>query len=276
MKPGTVPLLMMLHPWKVVVEGLLDHIKFDSLHPSLYHLASHDCPQLLSFLIQRKMVEVNEMVEVWESALNALCAKGHESIVHVLLTAGADPLLGDEGCSCALEAAITGSEDGIARSLLERDDALALLARCEEFEYSPLVEASGKGLRSTVELLIQLGADNKDRRGMFALPEAAMGGHTHIIKLLLENNNDIDVRGRYCGNAAQAAAVYDRIAAMMLLLDYGAKVDLPGEEWEKLLSSLNKLYSEDITIISRLRELQRKFGEASRRGELKKYNLKAA
>jgi hypothetical protein len=58
---------------------------------------------------------------------------------------------------------------------------------------------------------------------------------------------------------------------MLLLLDHGAKVDPPGTEWEDLIKKieLNRWLGHHVA--DRLRELQHKYGEASRRGKLKKY-----
>jgi ankyrin repeat protein len=176
---------------------------------------------------------------------------------------GADPMLPTEAYACALDPAIEGSQEGVAKLLLQRDNSIA---QFEEIDYSPLAKAALQGLQATVGILIQLGADvNGKYCGKTALVGAAEGGHTGVVKLLLEHNGNIDARDESSRNAAQVAAAAGYTETMELLLDYRAKVDPPGQEWEWFTSS------HDSNVADRLRKLQRDYGEASRRGELKKH-----
>jgi ankyrin repeat protein len=54
---------------------------------------------------------------------------------------------------------------------------------------------------------------------------ASFRGHEHIVKLLLDNNTDINAQGRHYGNALQAAAAKGHEQIVELLLDKNADVN---------------------------------------------------
>ncbi|GAP83288.1 putative ankyrin repeat domain-containing protein 29-like [Rosellinia necatrix] len=79
-------------------------------------------------------------------------------------------------------------------------------------------------LRNRVDLSI-VDADPRDiSRRLYSA--AAIGGHTAIIKLLLEKGADIDLSHRYSGTPLCIAAENGHVAVVKLLLKRGARIDL--------------------------------------------------
>jgi ankyrin repeat protein len=70
------------------------------------------------------------------------------------------------------------------------------------------------------------------------LQEAVYHGFESTVQLLLENGADINAQGGRYGNALEAAVVVDRLDIAQLLLSRGAKVDPPGAQWEELLTHI--------------------------------------
>ena len=86
-------------------------------------------------------------------------------------------------------------------------------------------EASKKGDKVEVERFIRAGVDvnKKDKKGELALRLAAQGGHTDIVKLLLDNGANIDEKGPG-GTAVQKAAAEGHIDTVKLFLNQGANI----------------------------------------------------
>jgi len=95
---------------------------------------------------------------------------------------------------------------------------------------STLIDASFKGQRDIVELLILEGADlnARDRQGDTALMNAALRGHIEIVDLLVANGADVNLKDNSGNTALIDSAKYPRDSAceiIALLLDNGADIN---------------------------------------------------
>ncbi|KAF7136844.1 hypothetical protein CNMCM5793_006414 [Aspergillus hiratsukae] len=105
---------------------------------------------------------------------------------------------------------------------------------------SPLYYASFAGLRRTIELLLEKGADVNAQGGLYgnALQAACVEGHKEVVQLLLENGAEVNVQdGGYYGNALHAACVEGHKEVAQLLLENGAEVNAKGGEYGNALQA---------------------------------------
>jgi ankyrin repeat protein len=185
------------------------------------------------------------------TVLQAAAYMGSCEIVRMLLDHGAH-INTPSKSGCALSLASFGKHRDIVALLLERGTNVD----GADGSLNPLLDAVRSGCNSNVQLLIDHGA----RAGARALIDAALFGHTRMIKLLLAQDVDIEgdeeyttllheaameghrasvrlllYRGtnidstRECGSALYIAARWHQVEIMELLISRGADVELAIE-----------------------------------------------
>jgi ankyrin repeat protein len=100
----------------------------------------------------------------------------------------------------------------------------------DKYGVTALIDASFKGQKEIVELLILEGADldARDRQGNTALMNAALKGHIEIVELLISNGADVSVKDNSGNTALIDSAKYARDSAceiIALLKDNDADVN---------------------------------------------------
>jgi ankyrin repeat protein len=100
----------------------------------------------------------------------------------------------------------------------------------DEYGVTALIDASFKGQKDLVELLILEGADlnARDNQGNTALMNAALKGHIEIVDLLISNGADISAKDKTGNTALIESAKYARESAceiITLLKNNGARVN---------------------------------------------------
>ena len=165
--------------------------------------------------------QLNNLAEKGKTArLLRLVAKGAD--INQLDTAGDTPLL---SALSVLPFAHRETADAIIKAGADvncrRKDA--------RFDYTPLMIAAKKGFSSTVQLLLNAGAEinASSAYGTTALINAAIGNHTDIVDMLLRagasvHHRDIDGRGALC-----YAHLNKNEDMVKLLLADGAPLNLP-------------------------------------------------
>ena len=114
--------------------------------------------------------------------------------------------------------------------ILEIETALPDVNAKDKYGVTALIDASLKGQKEIVELLILEGADlnARDNQGDTALMNAALKGHIEIVELLISNGADVSVKDKSGNTALIESAKYARESAceiITLLKDNGAQVN---------------------------------------------------
>ncbi|XP_026474601.1 ankyrin repeat domain-containing protein 17-like isoform X4 [Ctenocephalides felis] len=162
-----------------------------------------------------------------DTALTLACAGGHDDLVELLLSRGADIEHRDKKGFTPLILAATAGHDKVVDILLTHNADIE--AQSERTKDTPLSLACSGGRYEVVELLLNRGA-NKEHRNVSdytPLSLAASGGYVNIIKLLLSHAAEINSRtGSKLGiSPLMLAAMNGHTAAVKLLLDMGSDIN---------------------------------------------------
>ncbi|XP_072296424.1 ankyrin repeat domain-containing protein 6b isoform X2 [Eucyclogobius newberryi] len=151
------------------------------------------------------------------SPLHLAAHKGHIEIVHVLLRAGCDLDIQDDGGQTALHrAAMHGNTAVISALLLEG----CALDRQDKDGNTALHEVSWHGFSQSVKLLVKAGANvhAKNKAGNTALHLACQNGHTQSTKVLLLAGSQPDTRNHTGDTSLHVAARYNHLSLIRILL----------------------------------------------------------
>jgi len=162
-----------------------------------------------------------------DTALTLACAGGHEELVSLLLSRGADNEHKDKKGFTPLILAATAGHDKVVEILLNHGADIE--AQSDRTKDTPLSLACSGGRYEVVEILLSRGA-NKEHRNVSdytPLSLAASGGYTNIIKLLLAHGAEINSRtGSKLGiSPLMLAAMNGHTQAVKLLLDMGSDIN---------------------------------------------------
>lgn len=154
----------------------------------------------------------------------------------------------------------------------------------DKYSATALIDASFKGLKEAVELLILEGADlnARDRQGDTALMNAALKGHIEIVDLLIANGADVNLKDNSGNTALMDSAKYARDATcdvIALLVDHDAEVNAKnnagftaliyaaqGEHVENIACLIG--LGADVNAKSKSGETALKFAEVSDRNDI--------
>lgn len=168
-----------------------------------------------------------EIDSTHDTALTLACAGGHEELVELLLSRGADIEHRDKKGFTPLILAATAGHDKIVEILLNHGADIE--AQSERTKDTPLSLACSGGRYDVVELILARGA-NKEHRNVSdytPLSLAASGGYVNIIRMLLQHQAEINSRtGSKLGiSPLMLAAMNGHTAAVRLLLDCGSDIN---------------------------------------------------
>ncbi|KAK7178124.1 hypothetical protein PSPO01_15822, partial [Paraphaeosphaeria sporulosa] len=180
--------------------------------------------------------DVNAQGGEYGNALQAASDGGHEAVVKVLVDKGADINAQGGRYGKVLQAASYRGHETIVKLLLEK--GADINAQGEEYG-DALQAASEGGHEAIVKLLVDKGADVNAPGGYFsnALYTASEGGHEAIVKVLVDKGADINAQGGRYGNVLQAASYRGHETIVKLLLDAGADVNAQGGEYGNALQA---------------------------------------
>uniref|UniRef100_A0A1X7SNH8 Uncharacterized protein n=1 Tax=Amphimedon queenslandica TaxID=400682 RepID=A0A1X7SNH8_AMPQE len=149
--------------------------------------------EAVEFLLQLETVNIDHTNEEGRTALMLACERGHEDIVHSLLSAGANVNIQDNKGWTALMRASEHNHISIIHMLLEANANPHLK---KSNGSNAVVIASYNGNCEVVELLISKGVDYKCQQedGMNAFMLACQNGHTQVVELLLREKVDPNIQ----------------------------------------------------------------------------------
>ena len=170
--------------------------------------------EAVEFLLQLETVNIDHTNEEGKTALMLACKRGHEDIVHSLLSAGTNVNIQDNKGWTALMIASKHNHILIIHMLLQ--------ANClkKSVESNALLIASYNGNYEIVELLISKGVDYKYQRvdGGNAFMLACQNGHIQTVELLLKEQVDPNVQKEDGWNAFMLACQNGHTQIVELLL----------------------------------------------------------
>jgi ankyrin repeat protein len=163
-----------------------------------------------------------------KTGLMLAAARGHKTLVTLLLNAGAIIGEWDRGGETALTFAAANGHESVVSLLLERGADVDGWSLNRE---TPLPLAAANGHESVVSLLLERGAnvDKRDGNKEIPLTLAAANGHESVVSLLLERGANVDGWSWDEETPLKLAAANGHDSIVNLLLERGAKV----REWNR-------------------------------------------
>ena len=173
--------------------------------------------EAVEFLLQLETVNIDHTNEEGKTGLMLACERGHEDIVHSLLSAGANVNIQDNKGWTALMRASKHNHISIIHMLLQANANPHLK---KSNGSNALMIASFYGNYEVVELLTSKGVDYKYQRedGWNAFLLACENGHTQIVELLLKEQVDPNAQEKDGGNAFMLACQNGHTQIVELLL----------------------------------------------------------
>ncbi|XP_029800701.1 ankyrin repeat domain-containing protein 6 isoform X3 [Suricata suricatta] len=165
--------------------------------------------------------------------LHLAANKGHLSVVQILLKAGCDLDVQDDGDQTALHrATVVGNTDVIAALIqegcaLDRQDKASLWGQEQsrpqgmmEDGNTALHEASWHGFSQSAKLLVKAGANvlAKNKAGNTALHLACQNSHSQSTRVLLLGGSRADLKNNAGDTCLHVAARYNHLSIIKLLL----------------------------------------------------------
>uniref|UniRef100_A0A8C6S9I1 Ankyrin repeat domain 6b n=1 Tax=Neogobius melanostomus TaxID=47308 RepID=A0A8C6S9I1_9GOBI len=151
------------------------------------------------------------------SPLHLAAHKGHIEVVQVLLRAGCDLDIQDDGGQTALHRAAVQGNTQVISALLQESCALD---RQDKDGNTALHEVSWHGFSQSVKLLVKAGANvhAKNKAGNTALHLACQNGHTQSTKVLLLGGSQPDTPNQAGDTCLHVAARYNHLSIIRILL----------------------------------------------------------
>ncbi|CAH1790043.1 unnamed protein product [Owenia fusiformis] len=227
-------------------KGTLLNIEDHKGRTCLHIAATKGNTEIIRMLVKRS-VRVEMLNENGQNALHMAVKGGHLGSVEELCVAQTGLNVLDSDGRAPLHIALIHKEEAIAKMLIERGVDVNIASAPNSS--TPLHIAASKGLQKSLSCLISHDAvvNRKDKRGSVPLHRACMFGQKDIVKILLENSSNVDVRmGRACISPLMIAIEKENINIIKMLLDKGANVNLQSR-YEYPLHKATKV--ENATIV---------------------------
>uniref|UniRef100_H0XGT1 Ankyrin repeat domain 6 n=1 Tax=Otolemur garnettii TaxID=30611 RepID=H0XGT1_OTOGA len=149
--------------------------------------------------------------------LHLAANKGHLSVVQILLKAGCDLDVQDDGNQTALHRATVVGNTEVIAALIQEGCALD---RQDKDGNTALHEASWHGFSQSVKLLVKAGANSlaKNKAGNTALHLACQNSHSQSTRVLLLGGARADLKNNAGDTCLHVAARYNHLSIVRLLL----------------------------------------------------------
>ncbi|XP_019854303.1 PREDICTED: uncharacterized protein LOC109583413 [Amphimedon queenslandica] len=196
--------------------------------------------EAVEFLLQLETVNINHINNEGKTALMLACERGHEEIVHNLLSAGADCSVQNNSGWTALMMASEHNYISIILMLLQATDLK------KSNGSNALMIASYHGNYEVVELLISRGVDY----GVNAFMLACQNGHTKIVELFLKKQVDPIVQKKDGWNAFMLACQNGHTQIVKLLLEKQVDPNFQKNNgWNAFMSACKNGHAEIVKLL---------------------------
>lgn len=254
---------LLVHPG--VMESSNDQFLFNQILRDGMHLAcamGHDA--IISHIYESSSEVQQQMMKEQDDKLSLVhtaCKNGHASTVLVLLGYGFCDYFDDKQ-ECALYAASKNGLDSILEALVQAGGSAEgpLTGHPRNLEKSPLAVACHRGLLTTVQILISLGADVNEP---VPLLNACAGGHVGICQALIAAGANVNgvidkVRADAYfwrpGSTFLVACDHGKWDVAHLLLDSGADPNPPQSGGVKVSPLWSAFIAKQYSMVKRLLE----------------------
>ncbi|XP_034060437.1 ankyrin repeat domain-containing protein 6b isoform X1 [Gymnodraco acuticeps] len=151
------------------------------------------------------------------SPMHLAAYKGHIEVVRILLKAGCDLDIQDDGGQTALQRAAVVGNYAVINALIQEGCALD---RQDKDGNTALHEVSWHGFSQSLKVLVKAGANAhaKNKAGNTALHLACQNGHTQSSKVLLLGGARPDIKNQQGDTCLHVAARYNHVAVTRILL----------------------------------------------------------
>ncbi|XP_075058879.1 ankyrin repeat domain-containing protein 6 isoform X2 [Mixophyes fleayi] len=160
--------------------------------------------------------------------LHLAANKGHLNVVQILLKAGCDLDIQDDGHQTALHrAAVVGNSDILAVLIQEG----CALDRQDKDGNTALHEAAWHGFSQSVKLLVKAGANvlAKNKAGNTPLHLACQNGHSQSCRVLLLAGSRADLKNHAGDTCLHVAARYNHLSVIRILLSAFCSVNVKNQ-----------------------------------------------
>ena len=177
----------------------------------------------------------------WTPLINSSLS-GHLAITKLLLDHGVEVDLQDDEGDTALIKAVRKGHSEVANELKLKGADENIQNKAGEsarqfFLKNELLAASSNGDGETVTRVLQEGVSvlSKIGGGNTGLHLCSQKGHEKVVKIFLDNQADINIRGWRSYTPLMQASSFGHLKITKLLLDHGAEVDLQDDEGDTAL-----------------------------------------
>ncbi|XP_063773054.1 ankyrin repeat domain-containing protein 6 isoform X3 [Pseudophryne corroboree] len=160
--------------------------------------------------------------------LHLAANKGHLNVVQILLKAGCELNIQDDGHQTALHrAAVVGNSDILAVLIQEG----CALDRQDKDGNTALHEAAWHGFSQSVKLLVKAGANvlAKNKAGNTPLHLACQNGHSQSCRVLLLAGSRADLKNQAGDTCLHVAARYNHLSVIRILLSAFCSVNVKNQ-----------------------------------------------
>ncbi|KAI2741901.1 hypothetical protein DTO012A1_4463 [Penicillium roqueforti] len=198
------------------------------------HLAARGGHVTAGKILRRKGADQEAKSHSGKTPLYEAASGGHTYFVKWLLEEDVNVKIGGSGG--ALQAASLGGYESLVEILLQA--GAEVNAQCGEYG-NALQAAAYNGSTETVQILLRAGADVNAQGGQFgnALQAAAYKESPETVQILLGAGADVNAQGGKYGNALQAAACNRSPETVQILLRAGADVNAQGGKYGNALQA---------------------------------------
>ncbi|TGZ58159.1 hypothetical protein CRM22_009763 [Opisthorchis felineus] len=198
----------------------------DAQKQSVLHAAAHCSDARVTQLLLQEGARVNTKDARWLTALHRASASNAVDVVKILLAHGADRNARDKAWQTPLHVAASNASLECMQLLFSPAESMINVNASDRMGHSPLHHAVYGGHTQVVRFLLEKGAsvnafDKRDRRAMHW---AAVCGHAEVVEVLHQFGAEVNCRDKDQYTPLHAAAALGCVNTVKALIELGAEM----------------------------------------------------